>query len=189
MPAPRPEAVVQRLWWLTLLRGLVNIALGLVVILWPGLGVQAFFVVFGVFSIADGVVALGTGVLSRGTTWGWTAFQGVGGILVGMLALTRPQTVAAVVVVILALWALLVGLFGVAVAFQLRGGGQRSWLWAMTASAVIALLGVYFLVNPEVGAAFLAVTVGSFTLVAGGVLVFGAVQLRRTRPELLELLS
>ncbi len=189
MTAANPESLVSRLWWLTLLRGLVSIALGLVAILWPGLSIQAFFLVFGFFSLLDGVIALGTGIVFRGTSWGWTVFQGVAGILLGLLAIIHPLTVAAVIVIFLAMWALVVGLFGVAVAFQLRGSGQRSWLWAVTSGVVTSLLGVYFLVNPEVGAAFLAVTVGLFVLVAGCVLVFGAIQLRRNRTELLQLLS
>lgn len=189
MTTTTPEAMIQRLWWLNLLRGVLSIVLGLVAILWPGLSIQAFFLVFGVFSIADGLVALGTGIAFRGTSWGWTLFQGIAGVLIGLLAVLRPQTLAAVIVIFLAMWALVVGLFQVAVGLQLRSAGQRSWLWVVIAGVVTSLLGLYFLVNPEVGAAFLAVTVGIFVLVAGIVLVYGAIQLRRNREELRQLFS
>jgi uncharacterized membrane protein HdeD (DUF308 family) len=189
MTTNTPQALVQRLWWLNLLRGVLSIALGLVAILWPGLSIQAFFLVFGVFSIVDGIVALGTGIFFRGTSWGWTLFQGIAGILIGLLAVARPQTLAAVIVIFLAMWALLIGLFQVAVSMQLRTAGQRSWLWVLISGSITALLGLYFLINPEVGAAFLAVTVGIFMLAGGIVLVYGAVQLRRNREELAQLLS
>lgn len=189
MTTTSPETVVRRLWWLTLLRGLLSIALGLFAIFTPGVTLQAFFMVFGVFSIIDGVVALGSGIVFRGTSWGWTVFEGIAGILIGFIALVHPQTVGAIIVIFLAMWALVIGLFQVAIAWQLRGSGQRSWLWVLIAGVVTALLGVYFLVNPEVGAAFLTVTVGIFVLVAGIVLVYGAIQLRRNREELLQLLS
>ena len=189
MSTTTPEALVSRLWWLNLLRGVLAIALGLVAILWPGVTVQAFFTVFGVFSLIDGIVALGTGIFFRGTSWGWILFEGIAGILLGLLAIARPQTLAAVIVIFLAMWALVVGLFQVAVAIQLRSTGQRSWLWVLISGTITALLGLYFLVNPDTGAAFLAVTVGVFMLAAGAVMVFGAVQLRRNRDELLQLLS
>lgn len=189
MTAASPETVVRSLWWLTLLRGIVSIALGLFAIFAPGVTLQAFFMVFGFFSILDGVMALGSGIVFRGTSWGWTVFEGIAGILIGLIALVHPQTVGAVIVIFLAMWALVVGLFQVAIAWQLRGAGQRSWLWVLISGIVTALLGVYFLVNPEVGAAFLTVTVGIFVLVAGAVLVYGAIQLRRNREELIQLLS
>jgi uncharacterized membrane protein HdeD (DUF308 family) len=189
MSTSGPEAVVQRLWWLNLVRGVVSIALGLFAIFSPGLSIQAFFTVFGVFSILDGLLALGTGIFFRGTSWGWTLFQGGAGLLIGLLAVLRPQTIAAVIVVFLAMWALVIGLFQVAIALQLRSSAQGSWLWVVTSGAITSLLGLYFLVNPDTGAAFLAVTVGIFVLASGIVHVYGAVQLRRNRDELLQLLS
>jgi len=189
MPASNPESIAKRLWWLTLLRGVISIALGLAAVFSPGLTVQGFFMLFGVFSVIDGVVALGTGIVFRGTSWAWTVFQGSAGVVIGFIALLRPNLVAAVIVVFLAMWALVIGLFQVAMAWQLRGQGQRSWLWVLTSGGVTALLGLYFLVNPEVGAAFLTVTVGIFVLVIGIVMVFGALQLRRRPEELLALMS
>ena len=189
MTATNPESVVRRLWWLTLLRGIVTIALALFAIFSPNLTVQAFFMVFGIFSIIDGVVALGTGIIFRRTSWGWTVFQGSAGIVIGLIALIRPNLVAAVIVVFLAMWALVIGLFQVAMAWQLRGQGLRSWLWVLISGGVTSLLGLYFLVNPDVGAALLTVTVGIFVLVIGIVMIFGALQLRRRPEELLVLMS
>ncbi|MCB0912075.1 MAG: DUF308 domain-containing protein [Propionibacteriaceae bacterium] len=189
MPAASGESIAKRLWWLTLLRGVVSVALGLVAIFVPNLTVQGFFILFGVFSIIDGVVALGTGLLFRRTSWGWTLFQGSAGVVIGLIAVFRPNLVAAVIVVFLALWALVIGLFQVAMAWQLRGQGQRSWLWVLISGSVTSLLGLYFLINPDAGAAFLAVTVGIFVLVIGIVMIFGALQLRRRPEELLVLMS
>lgn len=177
------QQVARRLWWLTLLRGLLFLTLGLFAIFNPGLTTQAFFQVFGFFSILDGVVALITGLSARRTGWGWTTVQGVAGILIGLIAVFRPQAVAAVIVIFLAMWALVIGLFQVAMAFQLRGSGLRSWIWMLVSGAVTTLLGLYFLINPEVGAAFLSVTVGAFMLAVALVLILGAFQLRRSQKE------
>lgn len=189
MTTATPESLANRLWWLTLLRGLVSVALGVLAIFWPGLTVSALFMLFGFFSILDGVIALGTGLIFRRTAWGWQVFQGITGIVIGVLALRYPQTLAAVIVIFFAMWALIIGLIGVATAFQLRSIGQRSWVWTLVWAIVTALLGLYFLVNPDTGAAFLAVTIGVFALIGGAVLVFGAIQLRRAKDDLIALMS
>ena len=189
MTANSPEALINRLWWLTLLRGVLTLALGLGALLLPAMTVALLFALFGFFSLLDGVVAVGTGLVFRRTAWGWTVFQGVAGIVIGLLALRYPQTLAAVIVIFFAFWALVIGLFQVATAFGLRGLGQPSWGWVLVSGALTSLLGLYFLINPDVGGIFLVVTVGWFALVAGAVLVYGAFQLRRAKPELAALLA
>lgn len=179
-----PQLVAQRLWWLTLLRGLIFLGLGLFAIFAPNLTTQAFFQVFGFFSILDGVVALITGLAARRTGWGWNLVQGIAGILIGLIALFRPQAVAAVIVIFLAMWALVIGLFQIAMSMQVRGNGLRSWIWMLISGIVTTGLGLYFLVNPDVGAAFLTITVGIFMLLTAAVLIFGAIQLRRSQKEL-----
>ena len=57
-----PEELVKRLWWLTLTRGIFAIALGLFALFVPGWTVSALFMLFGVFTLADGIVALGIGI-------------------------------------------------------------------------------------------------------------------------------
>ena len=115
---------------------------------------------------------------------GWTVFQGTAGIVIGVLVLRFLQALGAVIVIFFAFWALVVGLFQVATAFGLRAIGQRSWGWVLGWGILTSALGVYFLINPDTGATFLAVTIGWFALVAGGVVMFGAFQLRRAKSEL-----
>ncbi len=174
---------------MTLLRGIVTLAMGLTALFWPSITISVLFGLFGFFAIVDGVIALVTGLFFRRSAWGWTVFQGIAGIVIGVLALRYPATVAAVIVIFFAFWALVVGLFQVATAFGLRGLGQRSWGWVLTSGLLTALLGLYFLINPDTGARFMAVTIGFFALIAGAVLVYGAIQLRRAKPELAALLA
>lgn len=181
-----PHRIARRLWWLTLLRGLLFLTLGLVAIFNPHITTQAFFVVFGFFSIVDGIVALITGLAARRTGWGWTTVQGIAGILIGLIAVFRPQAVAAVIVIFLAMWSLVIGLFQVAMSFQVRSTGLRSWIWILVSGVLTTLLGLYFLVNPEVGAAFLTITVGVFMLAVALVLILGAFQLRSTQKEFVD---
>lgn len=186
-PAAAGEQV-RRLWWFTLTRGIFSLALGLAALFWPNLTVSALFALFGVFTIIDGLIALGIGLFGPQGPWGASIFQGIAGLVIGILVLRFPQTVAAFVVVLLALWALVIGLFQVALAFRLRGTG-RHWWWVLASGVITALLGLYFLINPATGVQVLAVTIGIFALLGGAVLVFGAFQIRQQQSELVRLLS
>ncbi len=185
----RPEALLNRLWWLTLTRGVVTLLLGLIALFWPALTVSALFVLFGFFSLVDGVIALGTGLVFRRTAWGWEVFQGIAGIVIGLLILRFPQTAAAVVVIFFAFWALVIGLFQVATAFRLRGEKQGSWGWVLASGVLTSALGLYFLVNPDTGAKVLAIVIGVFAVLGGLILIYGGLQLRRTISELAAQLS
>ena len=149
-----PQDLITRLWWLTLARGLVTLGLGLVALFWPALTIAALLMVFGFFSILDGIIALGTGIVFRRTAWGWEVFQGIAGIVIGVLALRYPQTLAAVVVIFFSVWALIVGLFQVALAVQLKSASSGSWPWVLSSGVLTSLLGLYFMVNPDTGAKF-----------------------------------
>lgn len=186
---PNPEALIRRLWWLTLARGVVMLALGLAALFWPAMTISALFILFGFFSILDGVIALGTGIVFRDTAWGWSVFQGIIGLVVGALILRHPQIAAEIVVVFFAFWALAIGMFQVVIAFRLRGLGQASWGWVLASGALTSLLGLYFMVNPDSGTTFLAITIGVFALIEGAVMVYGAVQLRRAGSDLAEMLA
>ena len=183
--SPELTEQVKRLWWLTLIRGIVTLGLGLAALFWPDLTVSALLWVFGIFSIVDGLIALGIGLFGRRGGWSGSIFQGIAGLVIGILLLRFPQTVAAVVVVLLALWALVIGLFQTALAFRLRATGTRTWWWVLASGLVTALFGLYFLINPATGVQVLAVTIGIFAALAGVVLVFGAFQLRKLEPVLL----
>jgi len=178
------EGLVKRLWWLTLTRGVFAIVLGLFAIFTPGMTISALFMLFGIFTLLDGIIALGIGIFAPRAAWGGSVFQGIAGIVIGILVLRYPQTVAAIVVVFFAIWALVIGLFQTVLAFRLRSNGTRPWVWVLVSGLVTAFLGLYFLVNPDTGVQVLAITIGVFALIAGAVLIFGAVQVRRFQQEL-----
>ena len=103
--------------------------------------------------------------------------------MIGILVLRYPQTVAAIVVVFFqsGRWS---SVCSDRLAFRLRSNGTRPWVWVLVSGLVTAFLGLYFLVNPDTGVQVLAITIGVFALIAGAVLIFGAVQVRRFQQEL-----
>jgi uncharacterized membrane protein HdeD (DUF308 family) len=90
-------------WWLTLLAGVLVIALGCYMLFGTASFVKLAVIIMGIFAIISGVVTLvelnsySFGIYSKGAT----IFKGVLGIVVGFLVLFLPVVTAKVTVVVL----------------------------------------------------------------------------------------
>src|SRR5690606_30621774 len=111
-PDPAPPAarkLATTVWWLVLVQGILAIAFGLVAMFLPGATLLTILVFFGVYSILDGILALVGGIKNRDEGWGWLIFQGIAGIAVGILALRFPSTTIIALTLLVAFWALMIG--------------------------------------------------------------------------------
>ena len=75
-------------WWLLLLRGIAAIAFGILAFGWPGLTLLALTLMWGIYAIADGILALWAAIASKGgemaPRW-WLAIVGIAGVIAGLL--------------------------------------------------------------------------------------------------------
>lgn len=60
--APSLEGIVKsalhRSWWLLLLRGIIAIAFGVATFVWPQISLLSLILVYGIYAVADGILAL-----------------------------------------------------------------------------------------------------------------------------------
>jgi len=57
-PITSPLNVLSRNWWLFLVRGLIAIPFGIIALVWPELTLSTLILLFGFYTIFDGVVAI-----------------------------------------------------------------------------------------------------------------------------------
>jgi len=157
--APSPGA----LFW----RGLVSTAIGLVALVWPGITIGAFVVLFAVYAFAAGAMN-GLHAFSThrvGSFVGWL-LVGVLCFFSGVTALAWPGITAFGLTVWIGAWALANGIAEIGVTFRAaQNGGERAmWLLAGTVSL---LLGFTLLLRPDLGAVSLATVFGLFALFHG----------------------
>ena len=79
-------------WWLVVLRGVAAILFGLAAFLWPGLTLLVLIVLFGVYALVDGFIAVVTGLSHTKDSPRWWVFllEGLVDIGVGVIALFWP---------------------------------------------------------------------------------------------------
>ncbi|OYW55844.1 MAG: hypothetical protein B7Y80_04265 [Hyphomicrobium sp. 32-62-53] len=168
-----------RNWWLILLRGIFAIIFGLLTFVWPGLTLVTLVLLYGAFSLLDGIFSI-VAALKGGTPmprW-WLALVGLLGIGVGLITLFWPQITGIVLLMFIAGWAIASGVLQIIGAVYLRKEIEGEWL--LIASGLLSVLfGVVLVLFPGAGALSLALVIGAFAVVYGVLLIGFALRLKK----------
>jgi uncharacterized membrane protein HdeD (DUF308 family) len=108
-------------WGLLVLEGIVNIAVGVIAFLWPGLTVLFFVTLMGFWSLVTGVLMIVAAFkLNPEYGRGWLIFSGVVSVLFGIALLIGPLIGAVVLTWWLGAYALVFGITLLVLAFKLK---------------------------------------------------------------------
>lgn len=177
------NAVLADNWWALALRGLFAILFGIVAFAQPGAAMLALVIVFGAYSVADGIFNIILAVRgARGRDrWLLLLINGVLGIVIGIGAVIWPGITVLAFVFLVGAWALLSGGLMLGAAVGLKGSHGR---WLLVFGAIISLIyGVLLFASPLIGALVLTWWVGAHALVFGVTLILLAFRLRKHRGE------
>jgi len=173
------DVVLARNWWSLVIRGLVAISVGVIAFVWPGITLAALVLLFGAYSLIDGVVSLAGAVKAARSHERWLVLvlEGIVGIAIAAITVLWPGITAFALIWIIAFWALVTGMFEIAAAIRLRKHIAGEWLLALSGvlSIVFGLLMVAF---PLTGALAIAYLVGAYAFVFGILLVALGFRLR-----------
>jgi uncharacterized membrane protein HdeD (DUF308 family) len=162
------------------LRGFVAIIFGVLAFVIPGMTLLTLVFLFGIYAIVNGVLALAHALSApKGyPRFGALLFAGIISIAAGVLAFVWPGITALSLVLLIAAWAIVNGIFEIATAIRLRRVLEHEWLLAL-AGILSVLFGIVMLLQPGAGALALVWWIGAFALAFGVLLVALAFRLRR----------
>ncbi|GAB3424562.1 HdeD family acid-resistance protein [Flindersiella endophytica] len=164
----------QLLWWPPVIRGAFAILFGVLAVIWPGITLLALVVLFGAYSLIDGITAIGSAVTGRradGSSRIMLGVMGVFGVAAGLVALFWPHITAIALAWLIAFWALFTGILEVSASFRLRGAtGAFPWLMFLSGLLSVAL-GVVIAFMPGRGALGLIWAIGVLAIIEGVVLI------------------
>lgn len=172
-------AIFLRKWWVLLLRGLISIAFGFLIWVQPGISISALVLMFGAYSMADGILGAWTAVAERKVHEHWVVLllQGLLGIGVGLLTFLAPGITTLGLLFYIAIWAVATGVLEIVVAIRLRKEIQGEWLLILS-GLVSVVFGVVLMVRPGVGALALLWLIATYAIVFGILLVMLAFKAR-----------
>jgi uncharacterized membrane protein HdeD (DUF308 family) len=173
-------------WWALALRGLVAILFAVFTFVWPGITLGVLVLVFGVYAFLDGVFAIIAAVRAvRGhRRWGALLLEGIVGILAGLCAWLIPGVTLAVLIFLVAAWAIITGVLELAAAVRLRRNIPQEWLLILM-GVVSILFGVLLYFAPLAGALVIVWWLGAYALIFGILLLALAFRLRKLHPKLI----
>jgi len=153
--------------WALGLNGVLSIAFGVVILIWPGISLEALTILFGAYAFATGVVGL-AGALSGAVSLerGWLVFTSLLGIAVGVTVFVWTDMSALALLYVIGAYAIALGVIAIAGAFYLPLDGSDTLLLVLNGLVAI-LFGVVMVAKPGDGALVLLALIAAFALVTG----------------------
>jgi uncharacterized membrane protein HdeD (DUF308 family) len=171
--------VLARNWWALVLRGVLAIVFGVLAFVNPGLTLSTLILLFGAYSLVDGVFAIIAGLRAaqRHERWWPFALEGLLSIAVGIVAFLMPLAAAFALLMIASAWSIVTGIFRIAAAIRLRREIEGEWLLILNGLLSVAF-GVVIAIFPGAGLVWLVWMVGLYAIVFGVILVALGFRLR-----------
>lgn len=151
-----------------ILRGIWGIVVGVIALLWPMITLTLLILMFGVYVFVDGVITLLftlKGIEPRKRRW-TGLLEGLFGIAVGLVTLFWPTVTVFILTYLIALWAILSGVFRVYLVIQ--HGQEMSGEWLLALSALLSTaLGLFLILAPNAGVRSIVRLLGIYFLLLG----------------------
>jgi uncharacterized membrane protein HdeD (DUF308 family) len=171
-------------WWLLALRGVAAVLFGILAFVWPGVTMFWLVLLFGAYALVNGGLSLWLAAKLRGRyRVGLLILGGILSLLVGVLTFLWPGLTALGLLLLIACWAIINGVFEIATAIRLRQVIKNEWLLIIAGVASIGF-GTIMLLQPAAGALVLILWIGAWAFVFGIMLIVLAFRLRRYSHEM-----
>src|SRR3954454_9326035 len=102
--------------------GLLSIASGIAIVVWPGPGIVAVAIFLGAWLIVGGTLAISGAFAARSLMSDWWLLLVIGllEIPLGVLALANPGATLAALITVAGIWAVAIGVMRIIVSFQVK---------------------------------------------------------------------
>jgi uncharacterized membrane protein HdeD (DUF308 family) len=166
-------------WWALVLRGIAGIVFGVLAFVWPHITLTVLVLLFGAYALVDGAFAIVAGVRSHSENkrWWLLLIEGALSVAAGCFAFFVPAMTALILLILIASWAIVTGVFEIAAAIQLRKFIKGEWMLVL--SGILSILfGAVLLYNPAAGALAVVWLIGAYSIVFGILLLVFGIKLR-----------
>ena len=175
----RLASMLSRNWWLLLLRGIAAIAFGVLTWFQPGISLGALVLLFGAYSMADGILGVWAAIAGRKEHEDWWVLLlgGLLGVGIGILTFVAPGITALALLFYIAIWAIATGVLEIVAAIRLRKEITGEWMLVF-GGIISVVFGTLLLAQPGAGALALVWLIATYAVIFGIVLVILAFKVR-----------
>lgn len=167
------------MWFTLLWRGALSIVFGICAFVWPGNFMEVLVIVFGLYLLVDGIMAVWGAYMDTGEDRSRFLPKAIGLVTlsIGLLALVFPAVVIRYLVLMIGIWNIYLGILQIFTSFVLRGELQDSG-WQAFAGVISILFGIAIAYYWWVGVVTLAWLIGTAAIATGLILLWLGFRLR-----------
>jgi uncharacterized membrane protein HdeD (DUF308 family) len=178
------RALCKRTWWVFLIGGLASLLFGVVAFAKPGIALLVLSMFFAAAILVDGAFSIVGSIQNREKDGWWVMLLiGILGVGVGGYALMNPPISMLAFVYLVALQAILLGVFLVMLGYRVRLATSREWLLYVT-GALSILFGILVLARPGAGSLTIVYLIAAWAIVIGALKLAFAFRIRKLPGEL-----
>jgi uncharacterized membrane protein HdeD (DUF308 family) len=157
------------------------VVLGILMFAWPKATLTVFVVLFAAYLFVDGIMNIFNGFSERkaGQPSGWSFTSGVLAIIFGIAVLAWPDTIGKVIMYVIAAWAILAAIAGIAAGLRLRQTPGSGWGWFLAWGILAGLFGIALFVNPAAGILSILWLVALWAIMSGIVFIVASFFFRK----------
>jgi len=169
---------LQKHWWLISIRGVLAILFGIAALLSPMILIYSLLTFFSFFVILSGFFIITLAFLGETTNKWLRVIEGLFFIATGTLILLNPAFIVSGFMVLVAIWAIVSGIFYIIGAIRLRKIITNEWY--MIFNGVISILfGIIIAGNLLTGAAILAMVFGIYAILNGIIFIIFSIKIKK----------
>jgi len=174
------KQAARRAWWALVIRGLLALALGILILVKPFDSIAVFALVIAVWALVAGIAEVVHAFELKPvfSSWWMLLLGGLISVAFGVAALYYyPELSLAFAITWVSFWLGLTGIFGIAVALQEKKLGLQ-WGWVFTWGLLCLATSILCWVSPPATLGAIMGLIAGFAIVSGIVLLIGAFRLK-----------
>lgn len=163
---------IARRWWALVLRGCAAIIFAIAAVLWPGLTITILIVLFGAYTLVNGLFTVIGAVLTLGRDryWWLSLLDGVISLATGLVVIFWPRLTALALAYLIAAFAIATGVTQIVAAIRLRQVLTGEWILGLCGAFSI-LFGLLIAIFPRTGALAVIYIIAAYAILFGGLLI------------------
>jgi uncharacterized membrane protein HdeD (DUF308 family) len=174
-------SLAKKIWIFAIIRGVLAIIFGLIALFSPIATAVALAILIGAYAIVNGVFDIIEAIRHRGSSsMVFRIVLGAVSILFGILVLVWPGISLAILVIMVGIWAIIIGIIQIVASVRHRAVPHSGWVWGIIGGALSILFGILVLIWPGTGLVSIIWIVGIWAIVWGITLIVLGVQLRKS---------
>ncbi len=179
-----------KFWWVSILVGILAVALGIWSLITPLTTLVALTLVFAITFFVSGIFEIAFSLSNKKVLkgWGWTLISGIIDLIFGLILVAMPvEVIALVLTYFVGFWVMFQSIWAIGSAAELQRNGVKGWGWLMALAVLGVIMSFIFIMSPAFTTGFIIALVSISFISYGFFRIYLGFKLRSLHKEMDEI--